>query len=192
MARKPRHLSKEEAALWDEVRRTTKPIKPKKPGEVSTNALLRKSAPKEPIKPFQMTGRKEAETIQTKLAPSVPEILNVPPKMDMRKHRNLKRGKLRPDARIDLHGMTVAQAHPALIGFIQRAFSDGKRLVLVITGKGKEKDDGGPIPVRYGVLRHQVPHWLHSAALRPMVLQVLQAHPRHGGSGAYYVYLRRG
>ena len=59
--------------------------------------------------------------------------------------------------RIDLHGMTLDQAHPALIGFIMRSYGEGKRLVLVITGKGKAKDEGGPIPVRLGVLKHQVP-----------------------------------
>jgi DNA-nicking Smr family endonuclease len=42
-----------------------------------------------------------------------------------------------------------------------------------------------------GVLRHEVPHWLTSGALRPLVLQVTEAHRTHGGSGAYYVYLKR-
>jgi DNA-nicking Smr family endonuclease len=36
-----------------------------------------------------------------------------------------------------------------------------------------------------------VPGWLHLPPLGPAVLQVTEAHQRHGGSGAYYVYLRR-
>ena len=75
--------------------------------------------------------------------------------------------------------------------FILSAYADGKRLVLVITGKGKERDDGGPIPVRFGVLRHQVPQWLALTPLSSAVLQITQAHDRHGGGGAYYVYLRK-
>ncbi|MDY6859138.1 MAG: Smr/MutS family protein [Pseudomonadota bacterium] len=103
----------------------------------------------------------------------------------------MKRGKLSPEARIDLHGMTVAQAHPALTSFILRAHADGKRLVLVITGKGKRAEDDGPIPVRRGVLKHQVPHWLTSPPLGSAVLQITPAHAKHGGTGAYYVYLKR-
>lgn len=96
-----------------------------------------------------------------------------------------------PEAKIDLHGMTMSQAHPALVNFVMRNHGRGARLVLVITGKGKSADEGGPIPVRHGVLKHQVPQWLALPPLRGVVLQVTQAHQKHGGGGAYYVYLRR-
>ena len=111
--------------------------------------------------------------------------------MDQKAYGKLKRGKLKPEARIDLHGMTLAEAQPALIGFILRAQGQGKRLVLVITGKGKAASDDGPIPVRRGVLRHAVPEWLRSAPLAQNVLQISEAHAKHGGGGAFYVYLRR-
>ncbi|HSG57221.1 MAG TPA: Smr/MutS family protein, partial [Paracoccaceae bacterium] len=76
--------------------------------------------------------------------------------------------------------------------FILSSHARGMRLVLVITGKGKVKDYEAPMPARHGVLRHQVPQWLNLAPLRPLVLQIAPAHIRHGGQGAYYVYLRRG
>ena len=113
------------------------------------------------------------------------------PRVDGRTHARLRRGKLRPEARIDLHGMTLAQAHPALARFLLTAHADGKRLVLVITGKGKDRDDGGIMPVRRGILRHQVPDWVRTAPLDAIVLQLTPAHFRHGGDGAYYVYLKR-
>lgn len=126
------------------------------------------------------------------LVPSLPDqFRSAPVQMDNKSFGKLKRGKLRPEGRIDLHGMTLDRAHPALSHFILSSHRSGKRLVLVITGKGKQRDDGGPIPVRYGVLRHQVPQWLSTAPLSSVVLQVAQAHISHGGSGAYYVYLRR-
>jgi DNA-nicking Smr family endonuclease len=112
--------------------------------------------------------------------------------MDARKHAKMTRGKLDPEARIDLHGMTLAEAHPELIRFILNAQTAGLRLVLVITGKGKPGPDHGPIPQRTGVLRHQVPLWLRMAPMGPAVLQINEAHLKHGGGGAYYVYLRRG
>jgi DNA-nicking Smr family endonuclease len=87
--------------------------------------------------------------------------------------------------------MTLDRAHPALTRFILSAHGNGKRLVLVITGKGKLRDDDGPIPVRFGVLRHQVPQWMSMPPLSSAILQVTQAHLKHGGGGAYYVYLRK-
>jgi DNA-nicking Smr family endonuclease len=126
------------------------------------------------------------------IAPTPAEALaQAPLQMDARKHAKMTRGKLDPEARIDLHGMTLAEAHPELIRFILNAQTAGLRLVLVITGKGKPGPDHGPIPQRMGVLRHQVPHWLHMAPLGPAILQVTEAHLKHGGGGAYYVYLRR-
>lgn len=126
------------------------------------------------------------------LIPSLPDQLKAAPvQMDQKAFGKLKRGKLKPEGRIDLHGMTLDRAHPALSRFILSAHGQGKRLVLVITGKGKQRDEGGPIPVRHGVLRHQVPQWLSVPPLSQAVLQVTQAHLSHGGGGAYYVYLRR-
>lgn len=126
------------------------------------------------------------------LVPSLPDQLGrAPVQMDQKAFTRMKRGKLKPEGRIDLHGMTLDRAHPTLTRFILSSHQSGKRLVLVITGKGKQRDEGGPIPVRHGVLRHQVPQWLSMAPLASVVLQVTQAHVSHGGGGAYYVYLRR-
>ena len=104
--------------------------------------------------------------------------------MDRKTFGRMKRGKMAPDARLDLHGMTQARAHEALTGFILLSHQIGRRLVLVITGKGAG-------PAMGGVLRQQVPHWLSLPPLRPLVLQLAEAHLSHGGAGAIYVYLRR-
>ncbi len=84
-------------------------------------------------------------------------------------------------ARIDLHGLDQDQAQAALERFVLRAWDDGCRAVLVITGKGVR---GG------GVLRQRAPEWLASPALRGVVAGVSAAHPRHGGDGALYVALK--
>ena len=198
MSRK-RRLSDEDRALWDIVARRTTPL----PGDrTQTPAGGRPKVNPKPDRPepeaqrqavprFQV-GEKADHRRDDDLLPGLAEQMSgTPVQMDSKAHTRLKRGKLRPEGRIDLHGMTLAQAHPALIGFILRAAGEGKRLVLVITGKGKSRDEGGPIPTRLGVLRHQVPAWLSAPPLGPLVLQVTPAHQRHGGGGAYYVYLRR-
>ena len=126
------------------------------------------------------------------LAPSLPDQLRkAPVQMDRKAFAKMTKGKMHPEGRLDLHGMTLDRAHGALSRFIISSHGSGRRLVLVITGKGKDRDEGGPIPVRYGVLRHQVPQWLNAPPLSSMVTQVTPAHVSHGGSGAYYVYLRR-
>jgi DNA-nicking Smr family endonuclease len=146
----------------------------------------RKSAPPPPpLLPFRIGAQ----------APSLPRgtaaFPPAPLRMDAKAFGRLTRGRLAPDARIDLHGMTLAQAQPELSRFISRAHGSGARLVLVITGKGRLGDDDGPIPRRIGALRHEVPLWLSRPPLGAMVLQVAPAHQRHGGMGAYYVYLSR-
>ena len=67
----------------------------------------------------------------------------------------------------------------------------GNRLLLIITGKGNKKTVDEFNRPKSGVLRSGVPEWLKSGPMSDAVLQVMQAHPKHGGGGAYYVYLRR-
>ena len=137
-------------------------------------------------------GEKSRVSPSHDIAPTLAEALSgAALQMDAKAYGKMTRGRLAPEARIDLHGMTLAEAHPALIHFILNARSGGLRLVLVITGKGKRGTDHGPIPQRMGALRHQVPQWLRLPPLGPAVLQVTEAHLKHGGSGAYYVYLKR-
>ena len=81
--------------------------------------------------------------------------------------------------------MTAMRAHGALIAFIDRSRAAGHRCVLVITGKGGFCD-GAP-----GVLRREAPFWLSSPPIAEMIVNVSPAHPRHGGGGALYVYLKK-
>ena len=194
MTRKRRHLRPDEEELWARVAKTAKPIRP---AEFRTSNLTEpkqngaaEDSPR-PIEPFSI-GSSAKPATRMDLTPSISDQLSRQPvQMDGKAFGKLRRGKMTPDAKIDLHGMTLARAHPALTSFVLNAHASGKRLVLVITGKGRQRDDHGPIPERRGVLKHQVPQWLQSGPLRSVVLQVAQAHVRHGGSGAYYVYLRR-
>jgi DNA-nicking Smr family endonuclease len=91
---------------------------------------------------------------------------------------DLRRGRAEPEGKLDLHGMSHDRAYRVLIGFLKKAQSDDKRVVLVVTGKG-------------GVLREALPLWLGQSELLPLVSGIAEAHIKHGGSGAYYVSLRR-
>lgn len=202
MARR-RILRPEEEEIWQAVARTAKPMHAmghvflkkldtpshQMPFQPETIPPLAAPSPRLPL--FRL-GEKSRVLRAHDLAPSLPQALaSAGVQMDAKKHAKMTRGKLAPEARIDLHGLTLSQAHPELIHFILQAQSQGLRLVLVITGKGKRGQDIGPIPQKMGALRHQVPQWLRLPPLGMTVLQVSEAHLKHGGSGAYYVYLRR-
>lgn len=188
-----RRLRPDEIEVWQKVAQTTHRLHPEPMPELDIQPMPIMTSTQEAfIAEFEIGMRAKTPARRHDLVPGLPErIAKSPIKMDQKAYGRLKRGKLLPEGKIDLHGMTMAQAHPKLTGFIMRAHGDGKRLVLVITGKGRQSNDDGPIPVRRGVLRHQVPQWLSLAPLAPLVLQVSEAHIKHGGGGAYYVYLRR-
>ena len=203
MARR-RSLRPEEEELWQAVARSARPLHPKAKGlhrgidaagptpRIASETKPRDlEIPKSWLEPFRL-GQKAKATSGHDIAPPLGETLRTAPlQMDAKLHGRMVRGKVMPEARIDLHGMTLAEAHPELIRFVLNAQMVGLRLVLVITGKGKRGEDTGPIPQRMGALRHQVPQWLRMPPLSAAVLQISEAHLRHGGSGAYYVYLRK-
>ena len=191
--RRKRGLSEDDWNLW---RRVTESAVPLLPLHLEMPALpnfpvARDVAPLS-IKPFHIGEKSNRKKGDIKGTPNIASKTTAnSPNMDGRNFDRLKKGKMAVDGRIDLHGMTLAEANPALTGFVQSAHMAGKRLLLVITGKGRSFDGEGLMTARRGILNHQVPLWLQNHPLAPLVLQVTQAHGKHGGSGAYYVYLRR-
>ena len=183
-----RHLHPEELDLWQAVARTARPLHEViVPHPMVIDPVV---APIENKKKFAAipTFRIGEKTTQFRKDDRLP---GTGLQMDAKAFTRMSKGKLVPDARIDLHGMTVAEAHPELIRFILNAYSQGLRLVLVITGKGKPGSDSGPIPQQFGILKHQVPNWLRMPPFAGIILQISEAHLKHGGAGALYVYLRR-
>ena len=166
-----RVLSFEERVLWTTV---TKAIEPLHAPAALAAAPDNAEAPEfaEPARP---------EKAATSLARSGP-----PPLMPLgrRLKQRVARGREAIDARLDLHGLTQAQAHAALMRFLRDAHARDARLVLVITGKGGGEGERG-------VLRRQVPQWLGLPEFRSFVVGFEDAHIAHGGEGALYVRLRR-
>ena len=111
--------------------------------------------------------------------------------VDKRVSSKMKAGKIDPEATLDLHGYRLTQAKLALRGFLFRAYESKKRLVLIITGKGKPKAERDLNLDYRGVLRNEVPVWLEEAPLAGLILSIKKANSKHGGGGALYVYLRK-
>lgn len=133
--------------------------------------------------------------------PAPKPVLQIPQKhtggLDGNTAERLRKGALDPDARIDLHGLTEAAAHRALLSFLRNAQKSGARLVLVITGKGARKpapDEPFDLELESrarGVLKSMVPRWLGEPSFAELIADHRSAHRRHGGSGAMYVYLKK-
>jgi DNA-nicking Smr family endonuclease len=175
-----RRLTAEEEDLWSLVARTVKPLRHgrklmpanhKVHSPDHTRSAIKKAASDRAI---TASGNRLAAPLR-------------PASITLREKQRLSRGRAEIDARIDLHGMTQAQAHAALLRFLHRAQATGAKFVLVITGKGApDAPRGGR-----GVLRRQVPLWLGLPEFRGCVLGFDRAHSGHGGEGALYVRLRK-
>jgi DNA-nicking Smr family endonuclease len=114
--------------------------------------------------------------------PSAPKLTTAPPVHNRGAERRVRRGHVELSGRLDLHGCRAEEALGVLATFVQtQRERNGGGAVLVITGKGR----GGT-----SVLRQSLPLWLDGPACRPHVSAFAQAHPRHGGAGAWYVFLR--
>ena len=178
--RPPRRLSDDEHALWQGIARSVAPLrrKPKPTREKSEPDAApaprndRKPLPK-PV-PVPVSARpKPAPAPSPPLAP-----------LGRRMKQRLARGTEPIDGRLDLHGMTQAEAHAALLRYLRGAQDRGVKNILVITGKGSR--DAGR-----GVLKRQVPLWLKLPEFRSLVVGFEDAHVGHGGEGALYVRVRR-
>lgn len=112
--------------------------------------------------------------------------------MDKRLEEKLRKGKLPIDSTLDLHGFRQNEAYEKLCRFIEQNFYQNKRTLLVITGKGENDSirEHWTDPVR-GILKQRVPEWLSQPPCSSMILNVLTANSKHGGSGALYVYLKK-
>ncbi len=185
--------------LWKRVTKRASVLHPDR-AEPATSEMSRsepdRNGPEKhvkfPVPQFRIGERSGIGDPPNDVIPGVPRYPKAYPlRMDRKAYERMRRGKLAPEARIDLHGMTTARALPELQRFVQAAHDTGCRLVLVITGKGSNSGGDDLTPEREGVLKRQVPHWLSTSPLSQLVLEVFEAHSKHGGSGAYYVYLRR-
>jgi DNA-nicking Smr family endonuclease len=119
--------------------------------------------------------------------PSTPPLAPI----ERRLRRELSRGRAAIDGALDLHGLTQAEAHQALRGFLRHNQARGARLVIIVTGKGGTLDEFSGWPNERGVLKRLTPQWLREPDLRSVVLGFEEAGRAHGGSGALYVRLRR-
>ncbi len=161
-----------ENSIWDMFIQNIKPIKN------DDVQIDKKAPPKKPPKSKKQSTPSPSSTVSNSVDKQAP-------KLDGRCKTKLEKGKIPVEAVLDLHGMTKNDAFDALARFITSGFHSQKRCILVITGKGSRSSDG------VGVLKSQLPTWITTPPLDHYVLDHAPAVQKHGGGGAFYIYLRR-
>ncbi len=186
----PRRLDPDESALWKKVAATVKPLaKPKAPLAPTAPPTVR------PPKPTPRSNAVPAAAPRpaTKLPP--PRRTHQAATLDGHWDRRLRKGLVRPDLSIDLHGHTLVSAQTLLDEAIGRALMRGARVLLVVAGRLRPGADrlpqmhGDPRP--RGAIRASLPDWLAYSSYADQIVALRPAHISHGGAGAVYVILRR-
>lgn len=175
-----RRLSAEEERLWARVVESVRPLRP---GAAPPPAASAPAAPSpEPPRP-----RPAAVRPPPPPPPAPARRTGHGETLDASWDRRLARGAAEPDATLDLHGRNLATAYELLDSRLEMAIASGARLLLLVTGK----PPGPERPVKRGAIRAAVGDWLAASRHAPHIAAVRGAHPRHGGSGALYIVLRR-
>ncbi len=175
-----RSLTAEEEHLWSIVARSIKPLR-----RVPRAVPSTRPAKTEVAKPPAGSSKKNIGPPPSVPRPRAAAPAQIP--LARRERQRIARGRSAIEGRIDLHGMTQADAYSALLHFLHRSQASGAKVVLVITGKGSPF---AGVEER-GVLRRQVPLWLSLPQFRASVLGFDLADATHGGAGALYVRLRK-
>lgn len=189
--------------IWQQVARTVRPLRRKQKHSIKMRkppktAVAAENAPEQAALPAAAAASARlAPPAQNKPAVKAQQAEQKPPRprdiaakktslsdFDNSIYRRLARGALPIEARLDLHGLTQAQAYEALLYFIGAAQARGQQYVLIITGRGRSLGSEG-------VLQRQVPQWLAQAPFRLSIAAAEPAARGHGGIGAFYVRLRR-
>lgn len=181
-----RPLKPDELRLWGVVAATVHPLPGKatpqraapSPARIEEGAGVGKSRPRSTSAVAPQAAPRFGPGAHSGHAPRADSGKTIEPK---RKQR-IARERDEIGARLDLHGLDQDRARAALESFLRRAWEDGYRAVLVITGKGLQGD---------GILRRRTPEWLAAPHLSGIVAGISEAHRRHGGEGALYVALKR-
>ena len=200
--RRTRPLSADEHKLWRAVVKDARPlVRPRgkiipDPEPVSAPETPHKAKIAPVPKPVSSVPRTRSVSELMRSASAAPPPLTG---LDRRTSQRLARGQIETEARLDLHGFRQGEAQPALLSFLTRSRAQGLRCVLVITGKGESPFARHTLhSTRYheatehsGVLRGALPQWLGDPQFRVLVAGFQPAHPRHGGGGAFYIWLRK-
>ena len=113
------------------------------------------------------------------------------PNKDFVNRKNIRHEKIK---KIDLHGYTIEEANKAVEQFIQRCFNERVTKIIVITGKGLRSSniENPYLSKDLSILKYSVPEFVeNNKSLTQLIIETTDAKIGDGGSGAFYIYLKR-
>ena len=95
---------------------------------------------------------------------------------------------------LDLHGKTLDEANQIIENFIRKSYEEKVHKLIIVTGKGlhstNEKDPY--VSKDLGILKHSIPNFLNNnTELMKMISNISEASINDGGSGAFYIFLKK-
>ena len=102
--------------------------------------------------------------------------------------------KVKKTRSLDLHGETLDEANLIVENFIKKSYQDNIHKLIIVTGKGlhsnNEKDPY--VSKDLGILKHSIPNFLkNNVELMKLISNISEASVEDGGSGAFYIFLKK-
>ena len=95
---------------------------------------------------------------------------------------------------LDLHGLTLDEANTKVENFITNCFDRKVSKVIIVTGKGLHSQNNKDpyISEKFGILKNSVPDFIkNNPSLMAKIKSITNAEISDGGSGAFYVFLKK-
>ena len=105
--------------------------------------------------------------------------------------KNKKRGKIKS---LDLHGYTLDEANKTIENFIKKSYEDNISKLVIVTGKGIHSDNEKDpyVSKDLGILKYSIPEFIkNNLELMNMIYEIKEASIVDGGSGAFYIFLKK-
>jgi DNA-nicking Smr family endonuclease len=187
-----RRLAPEEKALWGRVMQTVKPIH-------AAKAILEPvPSPRHPregggaspdISVSQNRNAKTKTQVMDSRLRGNDEAIISGQGLDSHWDRRFQKGAIIPDISVDLHGQGLSAAYARLDRTLDQAIHQKLRVILLVTGQLRSHDRASG--QGRGAIASVVRDWLAASRHARHIAAVRAAHPRHGGTGALYIVLKR-
>ena len=115
-------------------------------------------------------------------------------KLDNKDELSLNKNLKKITKKIDLHGYTLEEANKTIDQFIKESFNNNIHKIIVITGKGlhSQNEKNPYVSKNLSILKYSVPEYIeNSPSLMKKIINITDANIEDGGSGAFYIYLKK-
>ena len=95
---------------------------------------------------------------------------------------------------LDLHGKTLDEANSIIENFIKKSYEDKVQKLIIVTGKGLHSDNEKDpyVSKDLGILKYSIPEFVrNNEDLMKIISNISEASVKDGGTGAFYIFLKK-